>query len=508
MSLPLLPKFPEPGVSVHAKMPTATQTARLSHLLVLVLGDTSKLDWHRLPEGTFLQRLVAQGKTDPGTTVSTHLPGRQPTGVSLGFLASGDEARFDVLTLARKLSAAALGTITGAASIGVAVLASDENAARDTQLASDCLSALLAAALQMPALRKKPAAPVKLAQVRLFGLAQRPDLTRLQSEAHGTNLARWLSAMPSNHLRVREYRQRLRHLADEQGWAMRVFDIKALKKKGAGAFLAVAQASEHQDDCIVRLRYRPAKARGKPICLVGKGVVFDTGGVNVKPATYMQDMNGDMQGSAVALGALLALSKMKVRQPVDVWLALVENSINAAAYKPQDVVRASNGLTIEVIHTDAEGRMALADTLAMAAAEKPAIIMDFATLTGTCVMALTTRYSGVFSNREALHAPLVQAGKLSGERVWPFPMDTDLDALLDSETADMKQCLIDSKGDHILAARLLSRFAGNDTPWVHVDLSASSNSGGLAHIPSATTGFGVRFALQFLLDQDWAGALD
>src|SRR5512141_1971543 len=159
-----------------------------------------------------------------------------------------------------------------------------------------------------------------------------------------------------------------------------------------------------------------------------------------------------------------------------------------------------NGVTIQVVHSDAEGRMVLADTLALASREKPEFILDFATLTGACVAALTERYSGAFTNRSRLHEWLQATGRRSGERVWCFPRDEDFDVELESPIADVMQCTLDNKGDHILAARFLSRFVAPGIPWVHVDLSASEHKGGLAHIPTEFTGFGVRYACHLLGD--------
>jgi leucyl aminopeptidase len=179
-------------------------------------------------------------------------------------------------------------------------------------------------------------------------------------------------------------------------------------------------------------------------------------------------------------------------------MAITENRLSAHAYKSQDLVQAVNGTTIQVINTDAEGRMVLADTLALAARENPALIIDYASLTGTCIVALTDRYSGVFSNRASAHPLLVKAGVDSGERVWPFPLDEDFDEGLKSEIADIKQCAVDGSGDHILAARFLERFVPKTMPWIHVDLSAGQHKNGLAHVPSEITGFGVRYTLELL----------
>ena len=176
------------------------------------------------------------------------------------------------------------------------------------------------------------------------------------------------------------------------------------------------------------------------------------------------------------------------------------NQIGPKAYKPNDVITASDGTTIEVIHTDAEGRMVLSDTLALASKEKPALILDFATLTGACVYSIGTSYSGVFTNKKEWHAGLIKAGEDSGERVWPFPIDKDFDDMIKSDVADVKQCSQESGVDHILASRFLQRFVKNDVPWIHMDLSSSNKKGGLAHIPSDTIGFGVRYTVNLLLN--------
>jgi leucyl aminopeptidase len=199
---------------------------------------------------------------------------------------------------------------------------------------------------------------------------------------------------------------------------------------------------------------------------------------------------------------LYALHALASPLSVDCWLAITENRIGPNAYKPQDIVRAFNGTTIQVIHTDAEGRMVLADTLAMAAAKKPRAIIDYATLTGACVYALTERYSGAFTNRPEARDAIEAAGADSGERVWCFPMDADFDTDLDSTVADVMQCAVDGKGDHILAARFLNRFVPKQIPWLHLDLAAGARRGGLAHIGTEITGFGVRYTLD-LVARGW-----
>jgi leucyl aminopeptidase len=208
-------------------------------------------------------------------------------------------------------------------------------------------------------------------------------------------------------------------------------------------------------------------------------------------------MHEDMNGSGVALGILLAASELKLPLAIDCWLAIAENHISPSGYKQNDVVTALNGTTIEVTHTDAEGRMVLADTLTLAAKGKPELIVDFATLTGSMHTALGERYSGVFASSESLAQQAVEAGKDCGERVCVFPMDADYESALDSAVADIKQCTLEGAADHILAARFLKRFIG-DLPWLHVDLSASHCKGGLGAVASDVTGFGVGWGVSLL----------
>jgi len=251
----------------------------------------------------------------------------------------------------------------------------------------------------------------------------------------------------------------------------------------------------------VHLSYTPkgADKESKPdLALVGKGICFDTGGTNLKPHSSMLDMKGDMGGSATALGSFYSLTQQKSDKRIDCWLAITENHIDADAYIPSDVVTACNGTTIEVIHTDAEGRMALADTLSLVSRTKPKLIMDFATLTGAAVYSMTERYSCVFTNRPKLHQNLIEHGATTGERVWPFPQDDDYDSALESKVADTLQCSAKGGGDHILAARFLNKFVDDKSAWVHMDLSSSELEGGLGHIPTKQTGFGVRFTSRLI----------
>ncbi len=345
---------------------------------------------------------------------------------------------------------------------------------------------------------KSGKAPPALERIVLHGIGGL-DLKREQALAEGNILCRTLTLLPPNVLTPATYRRRIRALARDAGWGIEEYDLKRLRKLKAGAFLAVARGSGHEDAAIVKLSYKGkgARGKGKTVALVGKGICFDTGGHNLKPARYMNNMHDDMNGSAVALGILLAATRLDLPMNLEVWLAIAQNHLSPEAYTQNEVVTAVNGTTIEIVHTDAEGRMVLADTLALAAREKPEAIIDFATLTGSMAVALGERMSGVISNRDELAASAVAAGRASGERVVAFPMPEDYDEALDSTVADVKQCTLDSEADHILAARFLNRFVG-DTPWLHVDLSASRCKGGLGAAGSDITGFGVGLGLELL----------
>ena len=342
--------------------------------------------------------------------------------------------------------------------------------------------------------RKKKDKPWTLEKIKLVGHDDSDDFAPLAARAEGNLLARSLTQLPANDLTPGLYRKFVRDLAEKQGWQHEEFDLKKLRKLGAGAFVAVAQGSEPEDAAIVHLRYTPKKSK-KSVALVGKGICFDTGGHNLKPARYMHGMHEDMNGSAVALGILLAATQAKLPVKIDCWLAIAQNHISPKAYKQNDVVTALNGTTIEIIHTDAEGRMVLADTLTLASREKPDLMIDFATLTGSMMTALGSRYSGVIGNRTELLCKAVGVGQAVGERVNAFPFDADYDEELDSDIADIKQCTLDGDADHIIAARFLSKFIENAPAWLHVDLSAIRNKGGLGAVAADVNGFGVGLGL-------------
>lgn len=490
MSLP--PSLETPRVT-RARGPLRGRSAdQLDAVLAIVPEGADAKALARLPGAQRWQELHARREPRGGKVRSTTLANRRQTLAVLGYLKPG-ASPFECLALAGRM----LKEVVARAPKSIALIADDNPTALEALLA-----ATLAQAFSLPSYRSKPAGAPGIERVLLAGNAE-IDLPSALAAARGGNLARWLTALPPNVLDATQYRKSISELAAKHGLKMRWLDDAALRKLGANAFLAVAAGNGDRTAGIAHLEYRPqGGSRSAPdVALVGKGILFDTGGTNLKAHHHMLEMHTDMAGSAVALATLLALAELKAPIAADAWLAITENRTGPTAYRPQDVVKAVNGVSIQVIHTDAEGRMALADTLVLAGRAKPRFIIDFATLTGACIHSLTDRMSGVFTNRPDLVPKLMAAGRESGERVWNFPFDEDYDSDLESKVADIVQCAVDSKGDHILAARFLSRFVPEGTPWAHMDLAAATRSGGLGHVNTDITGFGVRYTLELLLGQ-------
>jgi leucyl aminopeptidase len=488
-----LPDFAPLRVTRSRRALSSSALASLDHLLIIGTKRTGSRALQRFPQGRQLSALLARALERGEDYASTRASNARATGITVAAFSPG--ATFASLTWARKVVAACLRDRPATLGLVIAGPVSDDDA---RAACSAVIAAAAAAAFELPTFKTTDASARRLRSLRLLGATPSVDLDEVLAQALGNNVARWFTALPPNVLDAAAYRDALERVAAAHGLRYRFSGERELRKLGAGAFLAVSQGNADRDAGIVQLSYRPPREKHAALALVGKGILFDTGGTNLKPFKSMLDMHIDMQGSAVALGALLALATLEVPFGVDAWLAISENRLSGNAYKSQDVVYASNGTSIQVIHTDAEGRMVLADTLALASRAQPRLIVDYATLTGACITALTERYSGVFTNRESANADLVRAGARSGERVWPFPMDDDYDEMLKSDVADIKQCSQESEGDHIAAARFLQRFVPREIPWVHVDMSAGQHKGGLAHVPSEITGFGVALTLELL----------
>jgi leucyl aminopeptidase len=306
----------------------------------------------------------------------------------------------------------------------------------------------------------------------------------------GVIIARELVNEPPNVLYPEEFARRASQLR-KVGVDIEVLDVKAMTKLGMGALLGVAQGSARPGRVVV-MRWNGGKRSDQPVAFVGKGVCFDTGGISIKPAGSMEDMKGDMGGAACVVGLMHALAARKAKVNAVGAIGLVENMPDGNAQRPGDIVTSMSGQTIEIINTDAEGRLVLADVLWYVAKKfKPKFMIDLATLTGAIMVALGTEHAGLFSNNDELAERLTKVGLETGERVWRMPLGPEYDKLIDSQFADVKNAGV-RNGGSITAAQFLQRFVDN-TPWAHLDIAGTAMGAPKTDINhSWGSGYGVR----------------
>ena len=473
----------------YADIGTEKSLSSAKHLL-LVLSDVAE---NNLPFANNLENKFKRSKSEYKDLNKSPMTVELPNGGIASFVILASKlSMFQKHTLLRK----AVKPLLDEQADSVAICVFGDEATREAHACAAYYVTTVNAA-ELPSRKKDNKAKV-LKEISMHGFKAEHDYGYVNARVAGNTLCRTLTMLPPNELTPTIYRAKVKALAKENDWAFEEFDMPALKKMGAGAFYAVGQGSEPMDAAIVHLSYSPTDAK-KHVALVGKGICFDTGGHNLKPAKYMQGMHEDMNGSAVALGILTAATLQQLPVKIDCWLAIAQNHIGPLAYKQNDVVTALNGMTIEIVHTDAEGRMVLADTLTLASRQKPDVILDYATLTGSMAVAVTDRMSGVISNRPELACKAIGAGTVAGERIVAFPYEDDMDCELDSEIADIKQCTLEGGGDHMLAARFMGKFIENDVPWLHADLSSTNRKGGLGAVESDVNGFGVGFGLEMIM---------
>ena len=318
--------------------------------------------------------------------------------------------------------------------------------------------------------------------------------------ADGIELTRELVTEPANIIYPESFVERVKPRAEAVGLKVRVLDDTEMAGLGMGALLGVAQGSRRPARLLV-LEWNGGKAGAKPTAFVGKGVTFDTGGISIKPAAGMEDMKWDMGGAGAVAGAMLALAGRKAKANVVGICGLVENMPDGNAQRPGDVVTSMSGQTIEVINTDAEGRLVLCDCITWVQQEyQPTAIVDLATLTGAILISLGHEQAGIFSNDEKLAGLLIAAGEASGDKLWRMPLGAAYDKLIDSPIADMKN-VGPREGGSITAAQFIQRFVNKGTPWAHLDIAGMAWSAK----PGATwekgaTGYGVRVLDQFVRD--------
>lgn len=331
--------------------------------------------------------------------------------------------------------------------------------------------------------------------------AARQIVHRAQIVAEAANYARGLGNLPPNVIYPAVLAQRARELADELQLACLIFNQTALEKDGFGGLLAVGGGSAREPHLIV-LEYNGGPSGQKPIALVGKAITFDTGGISIKPANNMEEMKFDKCGGCAVLGIMSAAARLKLPLNLIGVIASAENMLSSTSYRPSDIVtsykgKAERGVTIEVLNTDAEGRVVLGDALAYACERDAQAIVDFATLTGACVVALGSYAAGMFSNNAPLTERLRAAGERTGERCWQLPLTSEHMDKIKSDVADHKN-IGGREAGASMGAAFLAKYVG-DTPWAHLDIAGTAwTTEERPYLAKGATGFGVRLLLDVL----------
>jgi len=319
----------------------------------------------------------------------------------------------------------------------------------------------------------------------------------LNSVKNGVYLTRDLISEPPNILYPKKYVEEIKKLSS-LGLKIKIYDEKEMKKLGMNALLGVGQGSS-RESFLVTLHWDGGKKNDKPLAFVGKGVCFDTGGISLKPARFMEEMKYDMGGSAVVVGLMKSVALRKAKVNAVGVVGLVENMPDGNAQRPGDIVKSYSGKTIEILNTDAEGRLVLADALSFTEDKfKPKFIIDLATLTGAIIISLGEEFAGLFSNDDKLSRNLFDVGEEINEKVWRLPLHKNYDKLINSSYADVQNINYAGGAGSITAAQFLKRFI-NNTPWVHLDIAGMAFSKKAANLNSGgATGYGVRLLSDFI----------
>jgi len=346
--------------------------------------------------------------------------------------------------------------------------------------------------------RYKSKAPDEANGLQALVVSAHQDLGEVVAEAEivarAVNAARNLQNTPANEMAPRHLADAARVLGELDGVTVEVEDRAGIERLGMGSFAAVARGSD-EEPALITLRYEGPDATGPVLGLIGKAVTFDTGGISIKSANKMFEMKFDMSGGAAVLGAIEAIAELKLPVRVVAVVGATENMPSGHALKPGDVVTAANGTTIEVINTDAEGRLVLADCLTHAVNEGAERLVDIATLTGSIITALGNTHAGLFASDDDWAAQVAAAGAATGEIVWRLPLHADYAKALDSETADLMNVNETRKAGSIVAAQFLQRFA-SDVPWAHLDIAGTAWGAGRPYTPKGGSGWGVRLFVE------------
>jgi leucyl aminopeptidase len=461
-------------------------------LIVVLVGDTQP-EGLEPAVGSLLADAVAHGDFEfkPARCLYLHRPAGMKC-ARLAFVAAKDDSPKAV----KAAFAAAFGVLKplGVSEIAVTVVGAAPSEAH--------AEALVAAASDAVYLYRhtKPSAPAasKLATVSLLvgrkeTAAATRALARGRAVAAGVELARELANRPGNHATPADLAAEAKKLGKRFGVSVEVHDRKSIEKIGMGSFLAVAQGSDEPPRFIV-MRYNGAAKTKAPVVLVGKGITFDSGGISLKPGAEMDEMKFDMGGAASVLGTMRAVAELKPRINLVGLIVACENMPSGRALKPGDVVTSLSGQTIEVLNTDAEGRLILCDALTYAERFKPAAVVDIATLTGACVVALGHHHSGLFCGDEGLAAELATASRNALDPAWRMPLDDEYDEGLKSNFADVAN-IAGRAGGAVTAAMFLKRFTAK-YPWAHLDIAGTAWKGGTA---KGATGRPVPLLTHFVL---------
>jgi leucyl aminopeptidase len=484
-----------------------TTFARLRGVLIVFCGENVKFGpaTQRMlaPTGDLVRRAAATerftGKS--GSTLDIVAPAglKAPRLVVIGVGKNTALKRRDLV----KLGGIAMGKVPAVAAEATIVVEFASGAIRADQVADMVLGARLRAYTfdRYKTKRKKDDDRPKKVEVDFAcsnPAAAEKAWAAASAVADGVVLARDLVNEPANVLYPAELARRATALT-KLGVNVEVLDVAAMKKLGMGALLGVGQGSVH-DSRMVVMRWNGGKRGAAPVAFIGKGVCFDTGGISIKPASGMEDMKGDMAGAACVVGLMHALAARKAKVNAVGAIGVVENMPDGKAQRPGDIVKTMSGQTIEIINTDAEGRLVLADVLHYVNKRfKPRFMINLATLTGAIIVALGQEYAGMFANDDKLVERLIKAGEATAERVWRMPLGPEYDKMIDSKFADMKNTG-GRWGGAITAAQLLQRFV-DKTPWVHLDIAGTALGSPQTDInKSWSSGWGVRLLDRLVAD--------
>lgn len=479
---------------------TAPATAATDALIVAIATGRGKKPEVISPRLTTAQRsrladaFAAVGATGKSGDV-TRIPGGSgmtaPAIVGIGL---GDGS-VDAETLMRAVGSA-IRSLAGTRRVAISLPIED-----DEKLVAVGMAALLAA-YDFTAFRGKSAkgrhAPVRAITV-LLPTSPTPEQKQLVKDVgiivDGVFLARDLVNTPPSALHPQELAEAAASAVEGLSVAVTVWDVPDLERDGCGGILAVGMGSAHAPR-LVKLEYAPEGASSH-LALVGKGITFDTGGISIKPAASMDEMKADMAGAAAVIGAVQAIARLELPVRVTGWVPSAENMPSGTAQRPGDVITMFDGTTVEVLNTDAEGRLILGDALGMAVAEKPDLIIDAATLTGAQRIALGARIAGVMSNSDEARTRVCASAEAAGESVWPMPLPVDLRASLDSPVADIAN-IGDRLGGMLSAGVFLKEFIPDRQPWVHLDIAgpAFNEKAAYGYTPKGGTGAAVRTFVQ------------